>query len=384
MQKISCGIVGMGYISVSHIDALRRLGFVDIVAVADVNEDLVKRKAEQYNVPRYYAGVNQMLEDDEITVIHNCTPNNLHKEISAQVINAGKHLFSEKPLAKDSEESAELVDLLGHRAEVVAGVNFNYRMNPLVQDARARVQSGEIGKPKLVHGSYLQDWLLYDTDYNWRLDSKISGLSNCIADIGSHWMDSVQTVTGAQITSVCADLVTNHPVRKKTKGMVEAFAVNTDMEYEDKRIDTEDYGAVLFKMSNGAHGVFHAAQVCAGRKCFLNFEVNGEKASIYWNQENADRMWMGFRDKHNCEIIRNPNLMPEEIRKYTYLAAGHPEGWNDAMTNNVRAFYKFITEGKKLGKDKCDFATFEQAHYIIRVVEAILQSSKSGRWVEIN
>jgi predicted dehydrogenase len=383
MAKIKVGIVGMGYISVSHIEAIRRLGFAEVNAVADVNYELAKKKAEGYYIPKCYASVEEMIADSEICVIHNCTPNYLHKEINEKIIRSGKHLFSEKPLAKNSKESGELLKVLGENPKVVAGVNFNYRMNPLVQEMKERVQKGEIGEPKLVHGSYLQDWLLYETDYNWRIEPEVSGLSRCVADIGSHWMDSVQVVTGAKIIEVCSDLVTTIPVRKKPKGQVEAFAVNINTEYEEKEITTEDYGAVLFKMDNGTHGVFYVSQVSAGRKCYLNFEVNGEKASLYWNQENADRMWMGFRDEHNCDIIRNPNLMPQNAREYTYLAAGHPEGWNDAMTNNVKSFYRFILDGKTLGIDKCDFATFEEGHYIMKITESILQSSRERKWVRV-
>jgi predicted dehydrogenase len=383
MQKIKCGIIGMGYISISHIEAVRRLGFVEIAAVADVNHELAKKKAAEYYIPKCYTSVEEMIADPEISVIHNCTPNYLHKEINEKIIRAGKHIFSEKPLAKNSQESGELLKALGENPGVAAGVNFIYRMNPLVQEMKERVLNGEIGKPKLVHGSYLQDWLLYETDYNWRIEPEISGLSRCIADIGSHWMDLAQVITGAKIIEVCADLVTTIPVRKKPKGQVEAFAVNTNTEYEEKKITTEDYGAVLFKMDNGIHGVFYASQVSAGRKCYLNIEVNGEKASLYWNQEKADQMWMGLRDGYNSDIIRNPNLMPKDARKYTYLAAGHPEGWNDAMTNNVKAFYRFILEGKTLDKDKCDFATFKEGHYNMKLVEAILESNSTRRWVQV-
>jgi predicted dehydrogenase len=265
----------------------------------------------------------------------------------------------------------------------VAGLSFNYRMNPLVQEMKHRIRQGDIGAPKLVHGSYLQDWLLFETDYNWRVEPEISGLTRAIGDIGSHWIDSVQTVTGAKIVEVCADLVAIHPVRKKPKGQVETFAVNVNAEYEEKTVTTEDYGAVLFKMDNGAHGVFHVSQVSAGRKCLLNFEIDGTKASLYWNQENADHMWMGFRDRDNSQVFRNPNLMTPEARQYTYLGAGHPEGWNDAFKNNIYSFYKFIADGKVMGKNPCDFATFEEGHYIMKLIEAIFKSSQTRQWVAV-
>jgi len=383
LAKIKAGIVGMGFIGVSHIEAVRRIGFAELVAVADTNFELAQRKAQEYCIPKCYATVDELLADEEITVVHNCTPNNLHLEVNEKIIRAGKHVFSEKPLSRTSDESARMLELLSENGNIVHGVNFNYRMNPLVQEMKHKVRNGEIGTPKLVHGSYLQVWLLFETDYNWRIEPEISGPSRCVADIGSHWMDSVQTVVGSRITEVCADLVTTIPVRKKPKGQVETFASNTNTEYEEKVVTTEDYGAVMFKMENGVSGMFCVSEVSAGRKCFLNFEIDGTKASLYWNQETADQMWMGFRDRDNCQIMRNPAFMAPDARQYTYLAAGHPEGWNDALKNNVYSFYKFIADGKTIGKDPCDFATFEDGHYIIKVTEAILKSSQTRQWVKV-
>lgn len=383
MSRIKAGIIGMGFIGVSHIEAIRRIGFADLVAVADVNYELAKKKADEFYIPKCYKTVDEFLADPDIQVVHNCTPNNLHKEINEKIIKAGKHVFSEKPLARSSEESAAMLKLLEEYPGVVSGINFNYRMNPLVQDMKHKVKNGEIGDVKLVHGSYLQDWLLLETDYNWRIEPEINGPSRCIADIGSHWMDAVQTVTGAKITEVCADLVTTIPVRKKAKGQVETFSTNANAEYEDKEIKTEDWGAVLVKLDNGAHGVFCASEVSAGRKCRLDLEINGTSASLYWNQEMADQMWMGFRDCDNRLVMRNPQLMAPDARQYTYLAAGHPEGWNDAMRNNVYSFYKYITDGKVMGKDPCDFATFNDGHYIIKLTEAILKSNAARQWVKV-
>lgn len=384
MARIKAAIVGMGFIGGSHIEAVRRIGFADLAAVADVNYELAQKKAQEYYIPQCYSTIDELLADPQIQVVHNCTPNNLHLEVNEKIIKAGKHVFSEKPLARNSAESRQLLSLLAENKNIVHGVNFNYRMNPLVQEMKQKVKAGEIGEPKLVHGSYLQDWLLYDTDYNWRIEPEMCGLSRCVADIGSHWMDTAQTVVGSKITSVCSDLVITIPVRKKPKGQIETFSVNTNMEYEEKTVKTEDYGAVLIKFENGAHGVFYASEVSAGRKCYLNLEVDGTASSLYWNQETADQMWMGFRDRDNSLVMRNPNLMSADARKYTYLAAGHPEGWNDALKNNIQSYYSFIRDGKEQGKDPCDFATFEDAQYIIKLTEAILQSNETRSWVDVN
>lgn len=383
MGRIKVGIIGMGFIGVSHIEAIRRIGFLELVAVADANYELAKRKANEYYIPKCYSTVDELLADPDIQAVHNCTPNNLHLEVNEKIIKAGKHVFSEKPLARNSEESGKLMALLAENPDIVHGVNFVYRMNPLVQEMKNKVAAGDIGRPMLVHGSYLQDWLLYETDYNWRVEVEAGGPSRCMADIGSHWMDTAQTVLDSKIESVCADLLIAYPVRKKALGQVETFSVNTNAEYEDKVIKTEDYGAVLVKFENGTHGVFYASEISAGRKCLLNIEVDGSKSALYWNQETADQMWAGFRDKDNSIVMRNPNLMTPEAKQYTYLAAGHPEGWNDAMKNNVMSFYTFIRDGKKPGTDRPDFATFNEGHQIIKVTEAILESSRTKQWVDV-
>jgi predicted dehydrogenase len=256
-------------------------------------------------------------------------------------------------------------------------------MYPLIQDVKARIAAGEIGQPMLVHGSYLQDWLLFDTDYNWRIEPEYSGVSRCVGDIGSHWMDLAQTMTGSRITEVCANTVIALPVRKKPKTQVETFAVNANVEYEEKKVTTEDYAGVLVKFDNGASGVFQCSEISAGRKCFIDIEVDGSEASFHWNHEIGDRMWKGNRNSNNEEVMRNPNLMMSAAKPYSYLAAGHPEGWNDAFKNSIEAFYRYIRDGKKQGLDSCDFATFEDGHYIMKLTEAIIKSGKEKRWVSV-
>jgi len=384
MKKLKAAVLGMGFIGVSHVEAIRRIGCAEIAAVADAHYEVARAKADEYNIPKCCKTLKELIADDEIDVIHNCTPNFLHTELNKKIIASGKHVFSEKPLAMNRSECEELLSMLAARPNIVHGVNFCYRMNPLVLDMKEKIKSGETGKPMLVHGSYLQDWLLYDTDYNWRVEPEICGESRCVGDIGSHWMDCVQNVTGAKITDVCADIVIVHPVRKKPSGVVETFSRNTSGEYEEKEVKTEDYASVMFKMDNGAHGVFCVSEVSAGRKCFLNFEIDCEKASMYWNQETSDQMWMGYRDEYNRQIMRNPLLMHREAAKHTYLAAGHPEGWNDAMKNNVQSFYSFILKGGRVNRDETDFATFHEGYGIVRLTEAILKSGREKRWVNVN
>ncbi len=373
----------MGFIGISHIEAIRRIGFAELVAVADTNFELARNKADQYNIEKCYPDIDSLIADPEIQVVHNCTPNHMHLSVNEKIIKAGKHVFSEKPLARSSAESAQMLELLKQYPNTIAGVNFCYRMTPLVQDMKHRIKAGELGDIYLVHGSYLQDWLLFETDYNWRVEPELAGESRCVADIGSHWIDTAQTVIGSKIVEVCANVVTALPTRNKPITEVETFAINIDVEYEEIKITTEDYAGVLVKFENGASGIFQCSQISAGRKCFLNIEVDGSKSSFYWNQETSDRMWKGNRDINNEQVMRNPNFMAPEVRDYTYMPAGHPEGWNDALRNTFYAYYKFIRDGKEHGKDPCDFATFEDGHYIMRLTEAIIKSGKDRSWVQI-
>lgn len=383
MKKIKVGIIGMGLIGTLHIDALKRIGLVDLVAVADVNYEMAKLKADRYGINKCYRTIDELIADPEIQVIHDCTPNHLHLDINEKIIKSGKHILSEKPLAKSADESAQMLDLLKQYPDTVAGVNFNYRMNPLVQDMKSIIAAGGIGKIYLVHGSYLQDCLLFDTDYNWRVEPEFAGVSRSVADIGSHWIDTAQNVVGSRIVEVCADIAIILPIRKKPVTQVETFEISKNMTYEEKSIQTEDYAAVLVKFENGIPGIFYCSQVSAGRKCFLNIEIDGSKSSLYWNQETADWMWKGNRDTNNEQVMRNPNFMSPDTRKYTGLPAGHPEGWNDALKNNFEAFYSYISLGKKPGKDHPDFATFEEGHYIMRITEAIIKSGRERRWVKV-
>lgn len=380
MKQFRVGIIGMGYIGESHIDAVRRVAGCRLEAVADTNAELAAKKAGLYGIPKCYASVEQLLADPDIDVIHNCTPNHLHLEINKKIIESGKHLLSEKPLARNYSEACELLEIKARHPEVVAAVNFNYRMNPMVQEMRYRIANGSIGEVRVLSGAYQQDWLLYDTDYSWRLEPDICGISCCVADIGSHWMDAVQHITGARITEVMGDLNTFIPYRKKPVKATETFTSRKDFEYELRKIENEEYAAVLFRMDNGAHGSFHVSEISAGHGCCFGVEVNGSKASLRWNQEENDRLWEGHRDGDNHYIIRNPNTMAPEVRQYTSLAMGHPEGWNDAFCGNIRAFYRYLASDRT---DKPDFATFEDAAYIVRLTEAIVQSSRERRWISI-
>ena len=380
MKKIKVGIVGMGYIGESHIEAVRRIGCCEVYAIADRNSSLAKAKADYYGIEKCYSDIEDLLADPEIDVVHNCTPNFLHLSINKAIIKSGKHLLSEKPLCMNYEEAKELVELKKQYPNSVAGVNFNYRLNPMVQETKSRIDDGQIGDVRIITGSYQQDWLLYDTDYSWRLEPEVSGNSCAIADIGSHWMDIIQHVTGHKITEVMADLKTVIPIRKKPKKQTETFTSNVPTEFDPVEIKNEDYGAVMFHTDKGATGVYHVSELAAGHGCYFNFEVNGSKASLKWNQEENDRLWMGLRGDDNRLIIRDPNAISDQARPYTALAMGHPEGWTDAFKGNIYAFYKYIVDGMK---GEPVFSTLEQAAYIVKLTEAVIESSKTKKWISV-
>lgn len=385
MEKIKVGVIGTGFIGPTHIEAIRRLGFVEVVGLAENGHETAERKAEALGIPKAFGDYRDMLLDGEIQVIHNCTPNHLHFQINKEIIMAGKHVISEKPLAMNSQESGELL-ALAKRYGVVHGVNFNYRQFPSVQQLESMVRNGQLGKINLVHGSYLQDWLLYETDFNWRLAPEVGGNSRAVADIGSHWCDTVQFVTGKKIVEVFADLATVLPIRKKPKqNSTNTFGTNIleeDM-YEDVSIETEDYASVLVRFSDGSSGVFTVSQVSAGRKNRLSFELNGSESSAYWNQEEPEKIWIGHRNSPNQVLLADPGLFNPEALSSIHHPGGHNEGWPDALKNGMKNFYTFIKEGKSLEKDKPNFATFEDGHLSMCITDAILESNKEQKWVKV-
>jgi len=384
VKKIKVGIIGTGFIGPTHIEAIRRLGFVEVVGLAETSQETAEKKAVELGIPKAYGDYREMLKDSEIQVVHNCTPNHLHFAINKEIILAGKHVVSEKPLAMNSHESAELLEL-AEKHGVVHAVNFNYRQHASIQNLQTKITNGDLGKVNLVHGSYLQDWLLYETDYNWRLAPEVGGKSRAVADIGSHWCDTVQFVTGKKIVEVFADLATVIPVRKKPAGNVATFGdqKKEDMEYEDVLINTEDYASVLVRFEDGSSGVFTVSQVSAGRKNRLSFEINGSLSSVFWNQEEPEKLWIGHRDKANEVLLADPALFSAEARSAIHHPGGHNEGWPDALKNMMLNFYSFVREGKNLKTDTHKFATFVDGHISMCITDAILESHQQQKWVKV-
>jgi len=380
MKKIKAGIIGTGYIGPAHIEALRRLGSVEVAVVAEANQQLAEAKARLLGIPKAYGDYKQMLADDDIDVIHNCTPNFMHLQVNKDILNAGKHCISEKPLGMNSRESAELVALAEAKG-LVNAVNFNYRYYPLVQQAKAMVGNGELGRVFAVQGCYMQDWLLYDTDWSWRLDPKMAGQSRVISDIGSHWFDLIQFVTGKRIARVFADLLTLYEYRKKPTVAIETFAgkeLRPD-QYENVKIDSEDYGHILLQFDDGTKGMTCITHVSSGRKNHIVFEVNGTQKSLWWDHERPNELMIGNRNQPNQLMLKDAVLMDGGVKDYAHYPAGHNEGYPSAVKNFCRNVYRYIAGESK----EIDFATFADGHNADVIVEAVLKSHETGNWIEI-
>jgi predicted dehydrogenase len=378
------GIVGAGFVGPHHIDAVRRLGFVDVVGIAGSSEASAKKKAESLAVPKAYGSYDALLDDPAIHVVHNATPNYLHYPVNAAAIAKGKHVVSDKPLAMTAAEAKTLLDQ-ANKAGIVHAVTFNYRGNPLVQQARHMIARGDIGRPYFLRGHYLQDWLLKDTDYSWRLEPDKGGSSSALGDIGSHWCDLAQHVSGLRITSVLADITTVIPKRKRPAGSREAFqAAGANDRFELVDITVEDLASVLVRFDNGAKGAFSVGQVCAGHKNDLVLEVCGATSSLVWRQEHQNELWIGHRDQGNEILAKDPALLDEGVRHYAHLPGGHQEAWADAFCNVMRDIYGFIADGRRpTDPHPPAFATFEDGYRANCIVEAILESAKRSAWTEV-
>jgi len=385
MKRIGMGLVGPGFVGAHHIDAVRRLGFVDVVAVAASSEASARAKADALGVPKAYGTYQALAADPDVHVVHNTTPNYLHVPVILEAFARGKHVVSDKPLATTKDDARRLLDA-AKTAGVVHAVTFNYRGNPLVQQAREMIAAGEIGDVHFVHGAYLQDWLLQPTDFSWRLEPEKGGASSAMGDIGSHWCDLAQHVTGRRIVEVLADLTTVIGTRLKPSTSTEAFAKGGDEGRKPVAIQSEDLASILVRFDNGAKGSVNVGQVCAGHKNGLWFEANGRRASLRWFQERQNELWIGRRDAANATLPKDPSLLGDAARRYAHLPGGHQEAWADAFCNVMRDVYGFVAAGKKMSDQRPPaFATFEDGYDSACVVEAVLESHRRGAvWTKVS
>lgn len=380
---IKAGIIGTGFIGPAHLEAIRRLGSVEVVAICGLQESSTKESAQKLNIPHYYHDVDQFLGHEGLQVVHNCTPNHLHAEINRKILRAGKHVFSEKPLCLTMEEARELVSL-ADEAGVVHGVSFVYRQFAMVQQAASMMRNQELGRFFSAHGSYLQDWMSLETDFNWRVDAEQGGASRTVADIGSHWCDTVQFVTGKRIVEVMADFSIVWPTRKANRAGNTTFSAQQDeADCEDYPVNTEDMGSVLLRFDDGTKGSFNVSQVSAGRKNRLNFEINGSQSSVAWDQETPQRLWIGYRDKANQLLSDDPGLLNDDVAGYAHFPGGHHEGWPDAFKNMMLHFYRAVEQGAMPDAGDRKFASFYEGANVMAIVDAIVKSQQQQRWVTV-
>jgi predicted dehydrogenase len=381
MKLIKSAIIGTGFMGAAHYEAVRRIPGVEVVSVSASSPEIAEAFRAENGIDCAVADWREIVDDPEIEVVHNCTPNNVHFEINLALVRAGKHVISEKPLAVSSEQSQELVDA-AQEAGVVTATNFNYRSYPIIRHVREMVQSGKLGNPLLIHGQYIQDWLLFASDYNWRLDSEQGGASRAVADIGSHWCDLVQFVSGRRIESVCADLFTIHPTRRKPAETAATFGQGSG-DATDVSVDTEDGATILLRFEGGVRGAVTISQVSAGRKNHLAFELDCSERAVAWNQERPEELWIGRRDGPNEVLTKNAALMEAGAAEYAHYPGGHPEGYPDAFKNMFRNVYRYIADGRKPGVHQPDFPTFEDGHRSVLLVESVLRSHAERAWVDV-
>ena len=380
MKPIKTAIFGTGFIGRVHLDAVRRLEAVDLAALADTNMDVARRLGAGFAIPKVAADYRSILNDPAIDAVHICTPNAQHYAMAKEALEAGKHVACEKPLATTVEEAQELVALAAQTG-LRNCVCHNLRYYPMVQQLRRMREAGELGEILSVQGGYSQDWLLYDTDWNWRIDSKVGGVSRCMADIGSHWFDMVEHVTGLRVTELCADLQTFHTVRKEPKHAIESFA-NKLLGPEDhieRPVDTEDYGAVIFHMGARTRGSVVASQAAGGRKNRLSIEVYGTKCSAAWNQERPNELWIGHRETGNQLLLKDPALLKPEARSYADLPGGHTEGYDDTTKQMFRRYYAAIGAPGI----SPEYPQFVDGLRQLTILKAELDSHRTRGWIEV-
>ncbi|MEM9723616.1 MAG: Gfo/Idh/MocA family oxidoreductase [Bacteroidota bacterium] len=381
MQNFTTAVAGTGFIGPVHVEALTRLG-IRVKGILGSSPQKSEKAQLALKLEKAYRSFEEMLEDPDLDSVHIATPNVLHFGMARAALLAGKHVMCEKPLAMTSSETAELL-ALAREVGLHAGVCYNIRYYPLNWEARKQIQTGSLGEVYSVVGSYVQDWLMYETDYNWRVLSTQGGALRAIADIGTHWMDLVYSITGLEVSAVLADLQTVHPTRKRPKGEVETFSGKTltEADLEPVAIDTEDAGSVLFRFTNGAKGQLWVSQVTAGRKNCVRYEIAGSQASLAWNSERPNELWIGQRNAPNQTLLKDPGLVNAATAHYINYPGGHNEGFPDSFKQCFRSFYDAMDQNLSL--DEVNYPTFAEGHKEVILCEAILQSHREERWISL-
>jgi predicted dehydrogenase len=379
LASIGAAVIGTGFIGTVHVEALRRIG-VNVRGVLGSTAERGAARADALGVPKAYASLEDLLADDSVQAVHVTSPNDLHVSQTRSVLKAGKHVICEKPLALTADESAELVDLAASTG-LVNVTNFNIRYYPLNQHAREIVAGGGLGDVRLVTGRYFQDWLLLESDWNWRLQPDRGGALRAVGDIGSHWLDLMTYVSGQHVASVMADLTTFIETRREPTGPVETFSTDRSPETIERDIATEDAATILLRFDGGARGAVSISQISPGRKNSLVYEIDGSEGAWSWDSEQPDQAWIGHRDRPNEVLIRNPALMGAAGQAAAALPGGHVEGFFDTFCAHFRAVYTDVAAGRPSATP--GYPTFADGHDEMLVGEAIARSARESRWVDV-
>jgi predicted dehydrogenase len=377
-ERLRAIVVGPGFIGSVHADALRRNG-VELAGFVGSGSEVGRQRAEEFGVP-FFASLPEALREVDVDCVHIATPNHLHAPLVEEAIAAGKHIVCEKPLALDAAEGETLLRL-AQMAGIVHAVNFNFRFYTLVREMRHTVASGSLGAVNLIHGGYLQDWLLFATDWNWRLDPRLGGRLRAVADIGSHWLDLAGFITGQKPAALCADLATFLPVRQRPARPVETFSGKTLQpdDYEPVAMETDDYASVLLDFDGGARGAMTISQVSAGRKNRLQIEISGAESSLAWTSERIEELWIGHRNRANELLLRDPPALSMDALAINTAPGGHAEGYIETHRALFRAVYAAIAAGAP--PPEPDYPTFADGVRSLRLGEAIALSAGERRWV---
>jgi predicted dehydrogenase len=380
LSAIGAAVIGTGFIGTVHVEQLRRIG-VDVRGVLGSTPDRGAARAEALSVGHAYADLEEILADPAVHVVHVTSPNHLHVPQARAILAAGKHVVCEKPLAMTASESVELV-AEARASGLVNAVNFNIRFYPLHQHVRELVAAGTLGDVRFVTGHYFQDWLLHDTDWNWRLDPSQGGALRAVGDIGSHWLDLMAFVTGQPIVSVMADLATFVTARQEPTGPVETFSTGRSADTVTRPMGTEDTATLLLRFANGARGSVAVSQISAGRKNSLQWEIDGSESAAWWDSETPDHLWLGHRDRPNELLLRNPALMGDAGKAAAALPGGHVEGFGDTFGALFRAIYRDVVAGRPSADPP--YADFAAGHDEMLVNDAIALSAAEQRWVDVD
>ena len=390
-MRLRAAVVGTGFVGPFHVDAVRRGGYADVVAIAGSDAERTAARAASLGVERATTHVDELLDDPSIDVVHVCTPNRTHVEIATAAIEAGKHVVVEKPVALELGDARALARLARERRRH-AMVAYTYRGYPMIRRARGLVSDGGLGAIRLIHGGYIQDWLAGPEDYNWRLEPEVSGASRAVADIGSHWFDTAEHVSGLRVEAVFADLATFIPYRRRPVGGSVAFG-SGDGSGEMVEVRSEDAATILVRFQGGARGACVISQVSPGRKNAFGLELAGSDRTLDWNQEDPEHLWLRDRDESRL-LTRAPADAhepadaqgPAEWPGVPSLPAGHPEGWAEALRDLLRPFYAAVAAQQPAPERSADapYPTLDDGARGLAFVEAVLASARTERWVPIS